>query len=336
MRTYLHHIIYVVLLVIGSSTLQAQDAHFSQFYAAPLYLNPAFAGNTTQARMGINYRSQWASLPSAYTTYQGFFDYNLESMNSGIGILFSGDKAGSFGLNTSSVYGLYSYTIQMNRKVALKLGVSAGYTNRSLDYSSLVFGDQLTKGSGALTVEENIARNSHYADINAGGLIYSRQFWLGAAVNHINRPNQSLLGSESPLPIKFSVHGGVNFTVIKDIKKRQVAVLTLLANYKHQDFFDQADFGVYYRFKIFTMGAWYRGIPMKQNAATSINQDALVLVVGYTHKGLSFGYSYDITVSRLIGSTGGAHEISLVYEVASKAATRRKNRNRYMVPCAKF
>jgi len=47
-----------VLMLVAGETVTAQDAQFSQFYAAPLYLNPAFAGSTSQALVGANYRNQ--------------------------------------------------------------------------------------------------------------------------------------------------------------------------------------------------------------------------------------------------------------------------------------
>ncbi len=45
-------VLVVVLILAAGETVTAQDPQFSQFYAAPLYLNPAFAGSTGQARVG--------------------------------------------------------------------------------------------------------------------------------------------------------------------------------------------------------------------------------------------------------------------------------------------
>ena len=42
--------------------LKAQDPQFTQFYANPLYLNPAFAGTARCPRICMNYRNQWPNL----------------------------------------------------------------------------------------------------------------------------------------------------------------------------------------------------------------------------------------------------------------------------------
>ncbi|MEL7422621.1 MAG: type IX secretion system membrane protein PorP/SprF, partial [Bacteroidota bacterium] len=49
----------LALLGIVVCSLQAQDPIFSQFYAAPLQLNPAFAGTTIAPRFTFNHRNQY-------------------------------------------------------------------------------------------------------------------------------------------------------------------------------------------------------------------------------------------------------------------------------------
>ena len=68
------------------------------------------------------------------------------------------------------------------------------------------------------------------------------------------------------------------------------------------------------------------------------NNEAVILSIGYKVKDyLSVGYSYDITISELgIGSSLGAHEISIIYEYAQSEYKRDAKRRKFMVPCAKF
>ena len=58
----------------------AQDPIYSQFYAAPLQLNPAFAGNAYAPFIAANYRSQFASFNNgaAYSTYSVSYDQFLK------------------------------------------------------------------------------------------------------------------------------------------------------------------------------------------------------------------------------------------------------------------
>jgi hypothetical protein len=55
--------------------VKAQDFHYSQFYAAPLYLNPALTGSTELSRVGVNYRKQWPGLAQDFSAYSAYFDH---------------------------------------------------------------------------------------------------------------------------------------------------------------------------------------------------------------------------------------------------------------------
>src|SRR4030095_7348775 len=65
----------------------AQDAHFTQFYAAPTYLSPAFAGTSLQSRFSMIYRDQWPAIPGAFVTYAAAYDHYLSQANSGLGVV---------------------------------------------------------------------------------------------------------------------------------------------------------------------------------------------------------------------------------------------------------
>ena len=71
-------IIIVFILILINSFLNAQDIHFSQYYASPMTVNPAYTGmfNGTY-RVGANYRNQWASVSVPYKTFAAYADYGL-------------------------------------------------------------------------------------------------------------------------------------------------------------------------------------------------------------------------------------------------------------------
>jgi hypothetical protein len=96
------------------------------------------------------------------------------------------------------------------------------------------------------------------------------------------------------------------------------------------------DFGAYFEREPFFAGLWYRGLPLfKRYDRGYANRDALAVLMGFTVNDLRVGYSYDVTVSRLAGHTGGAHEITLGYEIVEKRRKRAMSKRR-IVPCAKF
>ena len=52
----------IAVLTIICSQAQAQDPTFTQFYANPVYLNPALAGSHGCPRLSSNYRNEWPQL----------------------------------------------------------------------------------------------------------------------------------------------------------------------------------------------------------------------------------------------------------------------------------
>ena len=62
--------LFTLIIFLGYwATLLAQDPEFSQYYAAPLYLNPAFTGTTADHRFIANFRNQWPNVAQGYVTY---------------------------------------------------------------------------------------------------------------------------------------------------------------------------------------------------------------------------------------------------------------------------
>src|SRR2546423_3472250 len=93
--------ILVILLLISGAAL-AQDPEFTQFYANPLYLNPAFAGSSRCPRLNLNYRNQWPALTGTFVTYSASYDQHFDEISGGLGLLVLNDKAGEGTLTTTN------------------------------------------------------------------------------------------------------------------------------------------------------------------------------------------------------------------------------------------
>lgn len=333
-----------LFLVLGSViNLMAQDSRFSQFYAAPLYTNPGFTGATIEHRFSMNYRHQWPNIPGAFDAYHAAYDFNASEINSGFGLIFNREDAGSFGLTTNQIALSYAYRFRLNRKTYLAPGVKFGYVSRGVDFSRLVFNDQLESNSATtLDTDAFTDRNVNYLNIDFGGLLYSENYWVGISARHLNKPNQSLLGDNSvaQVPITYNFQVGYKFMLSgPTIKRRNAKDITAAILYEAQEKYDQLDLGLYYNHEPFVFGFWYRGLPLFKKYdfdGITQNNDAVIILVGYSvpDRNMRIGYSYDITISRLATNSAGAHEISMVFEVASKRKKRRSRR--FIVPCAKF
>jgi type IX secretion system PorP/SprF family membrane protein len=336
----LYTIFLAAAAMLGCLKLDAQDQQYTQFYAAPMALNPAFAGTSSQSRVAMTYRNQWPALPKAFVSYNFSFDHFVPDIKSGFGLNVSHDRAGTGALTFTSVALQYAYEINITRKISVRPAINIGYGSNFLDIDRLTFSDQLAREEdGAATLDPDRSRFAqepvNYPDFGAGLLIFSEKFWFGAAMHHINEPIHSLVGRESVLPRKFTAHGGMRIKLadVGAFTKRQFIVPAF--NYQFQGLFDQLDLGFYYEYDPIALGIWYRGLPgLKKNANSSINQDALAILVGYEINNMRIGYSYDLTISSFTPNSGGAHEISVVMEFASKK-NKKRNKRRIM-PCAKF
>jgi type IX secretion system PorP/SprF family membrane protein len=325
----------VTLLVFGAQSVLAQDPQFSQFYANSLYLNPGFTGNTTQFRAASSYRNQWPGVPGGFVSYTFAMDYNISEAKSGVGLLITHDKAGSGGLRYTNAGLLYAPHLQLSRKLGLRPGVKFSYTIRDVDYASLVFADQIARDGAPATIEQ-LQEGTNYLDIGTGiVLAHLEKYWVGIALDHLNQPRYSLLNTEAGLPTKLSIHGGWNFSVTTLERRATPLQLRLIAHYKAQQDWDQFDIGGYVEEYALVFGTWYRGLPgFKAYKDGYSNNDAMVFLIGVKKGGMRIGYSYDVTISRLARNSGGSHEISLIYEAASRR--KKRMRKRFLVPCAKF
>jgi type IX secretion system PorP/SprF family membrane protein len=327
-------LILVCWVFMGPS--MAQDAQFTQFYALPTQLSPAFAGTGVQTRMGLSWRDQWPSIPGAFISAKAGIDHYIPEMNSGVGLLVEHDRAGSGALRYTSVTGQYAYEIELKRKVFLRPALQLGWVNHAVDYTRLVFGDQLARGGTVGTYEYLQGTSVSYADVGTGLLFFTPKLWLGAAVLHLNNPNQSFLANVAPIPRKYTAHGGYRISLRSPVIKTHPESIVLAFNYRSQGKYDQLDIGGYFEREPFYAGLWYRGIPLlKRYDAGYANNDAIAVLVGLVVKDLRFGYSYDLTISRLAANTGGAHELTLGYGFA-QAHKKRAATKRRIVPCAKF
>ena len=316
-----------------------QDMQFTQFYASPLYLNPAFTGINVCSRVSLVYRNQWPEMRKAYQSYLLSVDHYISRKHLGIGLQCGVDDAGTGALRTTIINPSIAYEAKINRKIAVRVGVQPGLTIKSIRFDKLIFGDQLSRGGNngpvSTTIVETPTQNKAFLDIGAGALIYTSKYWAGASFFHLNKPNETIAGNENVyLPIRYGVHGGAKFLLNEDEREKDFKkYISLVMNYKGQGEFDQVDVGVYYSQYVFTAGIWYRGIPgLKAYKPGYKNNDAVAVVIGFQKETLKIGYSYDITISQLHNMTQGAHEITLSYELC----TPKKGVKRVLVSCPKF
>jgi type IX secretion system PorP/SprF family membrane protein len=324
----LKYLIFLSLLLVFDS--YGQDPTFSQFYANSLYLSPSFAGATQEYRMSLNYRDQWPSVPGTFQTYSISFDKAMPNFNSGIGILATYDVAGSGDLSTTNIGLLYSYDFNINKQWHVRPGVNFKFYYLGLNIAKLIFNSQITATGTVPSITPPPFDKVADVDFATSALVYDDNTWIGFTFDHLLTPKQSFYGDESKVPVKFNLYGGIQLLSHGRLRKKMIEAFSIAGNFQMQGKFYQSDLGLYYFKSPLIFGLWYRGIPF----VTSQAGDAIIGLVGIKTDQLHIGYSYDFTISNLISSTGGAHEISLVYEFTSASlGTRKKIR---AIPCPEF
>jgi type IX secretion system PorP/SprF family membrane protein len=328
-------LIYFLIFSCFALTIKAQEAQFTQFYAAPLFLNPAFTGLTYEHRFTANVRQQWPGIKTAYQTGMVTYDYNISNLNSGIGGFIFQDRAGTSNLLTTQYGFSFAYRFKVNKSSEFRMGGSVGVTSKKIDFSQLVFNDQLL--NQVPVSNEQRADKINYVDLGLGALYNSTNYWVGVSAKHINQPNVSMLGDIEALPVYFTVHGGYRYIISAKGSGRAKLDEFISASvlYRKERQYDQLDIGAYYFKSFLNIGLWYRGLPIKKYKPGYPNRESVSILLGLEipDKNFRIGYSYDITVSKLgISNSQGSHEISLVFEMAQK----RKRTKRVLVSCPKF
>jgi type IX secretion system PorP/SprF family membrane protein len=298
-----HRLALAVLIItlISESQIYAQDPLFTQFYANPLYLNPAMAGSHICPRFSANYRNQWPSLSGNFVTQSFSYDQKFKAINGGIGIIALHDQQGQNTIQTSSLALQYSYHLKVTRNFTLMFGGQANFVMKFLDWNKLTFGDMIDPRRGFIYQTGDVPRGGRkgFLDMSAGIVGFTKQFYFGVAVHHLNRPNESMIIGRSPLPMRFTAHAGAEIPLGKSSKYGNKVSISPNILFRYQQGFMEMNVGTYVKYDMFTFGAWLR------------NRDAFILLLGIQMDKFKIGYSYDITVSKLTNQSGGAHEISL-------------------------
>lgn len=318
----------------------AQDPNFSQFFASPLTLNPAFTGKFNgDLRLAGNYRNQWPTINNAFTTYTVSADLSIlkdrisEIDQFGIGVMAFSDQSGNGILknNYLALSTAYHKGLDEDGYNQIGAGFQATYVNKRLDITNLKFEDQLTSlGFTGVTSEVFSANqiNVSYLDVNAGVLFNGtsnglNNYYAGVSLYHINRPKESFQGGQFFLPSRVTIQAGGMVPVGQD------DALHFSANHSRQANATNTLIG----------GAYMMNMNPGQPAPTNLYLgtwvrfgDAIIPYVGLEFGEFHVGATYDVNVSSLKPASNmrGGAEISLIYIKQPKDPYRKK------LNCPKF
>lgn len=325
MRKSIKILVLGLVSCLASQLVKAQtDPHFSQYYMYPSWLNPALTGAFDgDYRVSGIYRSQWGNVGSPFVTPGLAFDLNTnKNVNIGASVLRQSVKEGGYSYTTA--YGNFAYTgVKWGKQLYHRMvfGLQAGFIQRRFDPSKLSFADQWNPITGydpGNPTGEVLSRTSASSfDAGAGVLYFDAEpgkkmnFYGGFSASHLTRPTDQFSSEgDARIPVRLTFHGGVR------IRLSDVVSLTPNVLYMRQGTAQEKMLGAYAQLKAATetdllLGANYRFA------------DSYSPYLGFMHKNMLLGVSYDINNSDLGQLAGKANsfEISLSFTGRKKAKT---------------
>ena len=319
----------VIRMMLGcllySFSVNGQSMHFSQYYNAPLLLNPA---NTAlmpddDFRVGLNYRNQWATVPVPYNTFCAFGDVKVGGNKNnedrknwlGLGLAFFNDKAGDGNLSLVQIQGSVAYHLLLSQTSMLSAGLSGAYIQRSVNYDNLTF-DTQWDGTTFNTQQANGEKvgiiKTSYPTVAAGlnYALFPNEFVyikLGGGVLNINQPNESFYNKTNT--VGYRPIGNLDML----FKTGPVLIVNPSVYYTTQKGASELVFGSLFRT---SLGEKHSHMPAELILGVFDRWgDAVIGAAGIKVGGIQFMANYDFTMSALspYNSAYGALEFSLIY-----------------------
>ncbi len=323
-KSYLRYLLFAILLP-GSISLHSQDIHFTQFYNAPLTLNPALTGiSNGDIRITGLYRSQWNAANAPYKTFQAGAEkkfYNVQHedwwLSGGLNVFY--DRTGDGNFSTTHITLSGSYTKMLDKENFLTIGLSGGVAQRQFEFGNFTFDNQW---NGDIFDENRPVNetfddpNIFYPDFGVGFNWRGQQqkkrtkMDLGGAAFHFNQPNQNYLsGDKSPLPVRLSLYvmPTVQITPVGDVVAHGTAQI-------QGDYFE-ALAGAAYRHHLSTKKSKEVALQLGFGYRFNAVGDALTPAMEVHFRDLMVGFSWDVNVSGFSAATNrnGGPEFTVRY-----------------------
>jgi len=280
----------------------SQDLHFSQFFAAPVSINPANIGNFNgDFRICTNLRNQWATFNNAYKS--GIVAIDAPMLENSIGdasrlssgIILYNDASGNGLLNQQSFAFGFSFRkyldVDLNHSIAV--GFQAAYLNVGLNTNKADFEDELTAIGFTAPSQDPVyfnARRRTTFDIGTG-MQYTGYFqdnflfYLGYSFYHLNRYSFSFIDPSFKMPIRqtfqfggYKSMGSRTYFHFSSQYQRQEKYSELIAGGALEYLLSNDAFPILTSYA----GIWFR------------NFDTVIPYIGFQRNNIKVGITYDI------------------------------------------
>ncbi|MBN2669525.1 MAG: type IX secretion system membrane protein PorP/SprF [Bacteroidales bacterium] len=301
---------YILIFALGLLFLTQGKAqqipHFSQFWFNEYLLNPAFAGTKPYYQAKSNNRYQWVGVDDSPKTFilSGFGPERKKDM--GYGAQVFSDVTGP--TSRLGFYGSYAYNLRIKDDIRISMGLSLGLLQFKIDGSQIIWHDQGDLYGDAVYVE-------YLPDADFGTMVYAEN-WHGGIVakqlfNYKLKFNDVDALGFNRLKTHFIAHGAYRYDFNDDWSAEAFAQIKMMLPAPIQ-----LDLGAR---AIWKKMAW-AGLSWR-------TMDAVSIMIGYEYEEqISFGYSYDITTSKLNQATTGTHEIMIGFKFSKIKKSSEKSK----------
>ena len=319
---------------------QAQDPFFSQFYAAPITLNPALTGafNGKYRVSGI-YRDQYRDILDAqFSTYAVSADLRFTPDNYrstskdqiGVGVSFITDRMGEFdyAYNQLNVSAAYHKSLNPQNNAYLSVGAQFGMNQKTINYGSLTFSDQFNGTSGyVFGTNENLPENNVAFSDLAVGINFTAnptrniQIFAGATLHHVLAPNVSFYKfdddeEEDPYQNFIPRRYGAQFSIRLPVSEKFSIMPRAIGDVQGGNV--KVDAGLNYRFLLSSyngtalqLGTYAR---LLRDEDSGVSLSSGIAMVGIEYSNVLLGLSYDAHIGTFgTNAPRSAFEISLAY-----------------------
>lgn len=343
MNNFYHKTLVVLILLIAvfsRNSTEAQDIHFSQFYASPVFLNPAMTGHIEgKYRLNLNYKRQWTGITKTgvYNTPALSFDFNFRkransrhSFGAGLGLMNDLSSSNNKLSNLTVMLGLGAHlNLDKNEKHFLSVGINLGMVNRRIKQQNVLFASQLNQGvlDPMMASGENL-ENTNWMNLDSRlGLIYSiypsakTDMKFGFAIFHPLKMDESADNSGHTRPINYVAHAELNHRFKSKFGIQPYFLLMTQANALEIT----GGTNVSFMFgegseNSFFVGGGYRVF------------DGAIALIGVEINKYKLGLSYDVATSDLARITNGRGDFEIAFQILGMS----KKANNPVLPALRY
>ena len=293
-----------ILFLVASSSAFSQDVHFSQFNETKALINPALVGfQEGPYKIQAQRRSQWGSVSAPFNTFSIALEAKKLVNNLSFGVQLLNDIAGDSHFKTNGLTLSVSNIGKINGSNKISFGALVGSYQRSVDYSALVFNEEENMPNNNINFFDVAIGIAHEHELNSFATILS-----GISLFHLNKPSQSLLGSNN---IHLPVNSKLYTSLIYYFNKKLQIKPTLY--YSEQGKTKELIAGSFFNY---LLSRYSSEIVVLRAGIFSRKNDAIITEFGIKIDDFSAMISYDINTSSLNTASDykGGFEFSLAYQ----------------------